>query len=956
MLTIRAMSSGAGYAANHLVHRDYYAEGQRVVGYWQGRGAVELGLRGEVTEAQFEAIRQGLHPASGERLRPRQSADRLSVDGEIRSRGRHLYDLTFSAPKSVSVVAVLGADDRLVQAHQHAVDIALRELEASAAARVRLDGANENRRTGNLVLAVYHHDTSRELDPQLHTHAVAGNLTYDGAEGRWKALQASDIYAQRAYLTEVYRNALAHQVRVLGYDIDNRHDARGRDVGFEIRGVSQDVLRTYSQRSQQRDQAIEAFTEQTGRRPTDNEVAILVRDSRPDKLIEISTAEVTQRQRVRLTPEERQTLTELRQQALETARERERLAVEPAAPALRHAEQHLFERRSVVQDHEVLAEALRQGRGRIALEDAKGGLALEESSGAILRVGHQVATRESLDRERQMIATINRGLGAFDRLGGRRAFVASDRLRPEQQHAVHQVLASRDGAVSLRGAAGTGKTATLQEFHRGLAENGRDVLAVAPTRSAVHELQQVGFSGAMTLQRLLVDPQAQATLRDRVLIVDEAGMVSARQMTALLTLAEQQAARVVFSGDTRQLQSVEAGDALRILERESGLRSVSLTQIQRQTSEAYRQAVETLREHPARGFRQLDQMGAVREVAWADRSRSVAEAWREAQAHRNAHGQPSAVLVVCATHDDIADVTDAIRAERYQAGELGEAVTVDRYVPQHYTLAQKSDPAQFHAGQVLVFHGDTPDVRRHEALEIVRVDTHQLVARTPAGHEQVVTATEARAFEVYERRPIELAPHDRLLLTANRREAGFDATNGELVTVSQVDERGRVHLEDGRTIPSSYRHVDHGYAVTAHRSQGQSVDAVVIAGETMSRELFYVAASRGREHLTVITSDKARLEASVGRSAARLSASDLVRTMRARWATGLTPDASLGFDRGIRAVVEIGRQSERFGQESHGHVVSAPAHQQAVHHAAGHERGPSVQQQLERGRGYGISW
>jgi conjugative relaxase-like TrwC/TraI family protein len=103
MLTIRAMSNGRGYAAHHRVHSDYYAEEQRVVGYWQGRGAAELGLVGEVTEEQFEAMRQGLHPATGERLRPRQSADRLSVDGEIQSRGRHLYDFTLSAPKSVSV-------------------------------------------------------------------------------------------------------------------------------------------------------------------------------------------------------------------------------------------------------------------------------------------------------------------------------------------------------------------------------------------------------------------------------------------------------------------------------------------------------------------------------------------------------------------------------------------------------------------------------------------------------------------------------------------------------------------------------------------------------------------------------------------------------------------------------------------------------------------------------------
>jgi UvrD-like helicase C-terminal domain len=174
------------------------------------------------------------------------------------------------------------------------------------------------------------------------------------------------------------------------------------------------------------------------------------------------------------------------------------------------------------------------------------------------------------------------------------------------------------------------------------------------------------------------------------------------------------------------------------------------------------------------------------------------------------------------------------------------------------------------------------------------------------------------------------------------------------VTVSRVDDRGRVHLEDGRTIPSSYRQFDHGYAVTAHRSQGQSVDAVVIAGEAMSRELFYVAASRGREQLTVITSDKARLEESVGRSGARLSASELVRTMHARSATGLAPEPSRGFERGIRTVVNGARQSVGFEQESQGRAIPAPVQQRAIQHADGHEpTGPA--HQLERGQGHGIN-
>ena len=132
--------------------------------------------------------------------------------------------MTFSAPKSVSVMAVVGGDERLVTAHETAVREALEEAEKYSATRVRVTGLNENRTAGNWVVAAYTHDSSRQLDPQLHTHAVAANLTYDGTEGRWKALQASGFYERRRYLTEVYRNALAREVRALGYEIENRHD------------------------------------------------------------------------------------------------------------------------------------------------------------------------------------------------------------------------------------------------------------------------------------------------------------------------------------------------------------------------------------------------------------------------------------------------------------------------------------------------------------------------------------------------------------------------------------------------------------------------------------------------------------------------------------------------------------------------------------------------------------
>ncbi len=144
MLTIRAMSDGKGYSARHLEHRDYYAEGERVTGRWQGRGAALLGLSGEVKFDDFEAVRQGCHPLSGDFLRQRQSADRIASDGMTQSRARSLYDFTISAPKSVSIMAILGGDNRLIDAHENAVAEALTEIEAHAAARVRQDGANDD--------------------------------------------------------------------------------------------------------------------------------------------------------------------------------------------------------------------------------------------------------------------------------------------------------------------------------------------------------------------------------------------------------------------------------------------------------------------------------------------------------------------------------------------------------------------------------------------------------------------------------------------------------------------------------------------------------------------------------------------------------------------------------------------------------------------------------------------
>jgi conjugative relaxase-like TrwC/TraI family protein len=866
------MTGGAGYAQRHLEHSDYYDEHRKVQGEWQGRGAELLGLRGQVTREQFESVREGLHPETGEFLRPRHSADRVAPDGSEQSKGRSLYDLTFSAPKSVSVQAIVGGDERLIAAHDKAVRDALAEVERYAATRVRLNGANENRTTGNLTAATYRHDTSRELDPQLHTHAVTANLTYDGVEGRWKALQASDLYERRAYLTEVYRNSLAREVRSLGYDIDPKRDSRGRDYGFEIRGISDGLLERYSQRSAQRDAAIEQFTSENGRKPTDNEVAVLVRESRADKLAEISTEQVRQQQQERLSPAEAHTLESLRAGQLGRTIDRA-FAFAPEVEALNHAKEHLFERSSVVDTHELLAEALRYGRGDVELGRLQGALQLEQAQGSTLRVGERLATRESLEREQRLIAIVDHGIDRHDRLLGEHEFQPSQHLRDEQQRAVNYILESRDFAMNLRGAAGTGKTATLQEIDRGARVGGREVMAIAPTRSAVEELQKVGFRESMTVSRLLEDQSAQASLRGRLLIVDEAGMISGRQMEGILKLAEREHARILFSGDTRQISSVEASDALRILERESQLKSVSLTGVQRQSNVQYRDAIQALRDSPERGFEKLEEMGAVREVPGAERARAVADLYREMTTD-----PAKKILVVAPTHAEIERVTQAIRADRSERGLLGQSVTMERLIPLQWTEAQKRDLSNYHEGQILLIHRSARGMEKHEALAVHRVEPDHLVARNARGEERTFTPGQTRNFSVQEAREIAVSGGDRLLLAGNRRDSGFRAINGELVTVRSV-KSGTIQLEDGRTLPANYREFDHGYAVTAHRSQGKTVDGVILSGDVLKQELFYVAASRGRSEIAIVTSDRELLRESLGISTARPSATELAKEL-----------------------------------------------------------------------------
>lgn len=863
MLTIRAMSDGAGYAKNHLEANDYYSENEKVVGHWFGKGAQRLGLSGELSHEDFELMRQGFNPANGEWLRIRQSANRLDANGKIITKARNLYDFTFSAPKSVSIMAILGGDERLIEAHRRAVTEALTELERIAATRVRSFNRNEDRVTGNIVVARYSHDSSRRLDPQLHDHCVAGNMTFDEVEERWKALQATDIYKSRAYLSEVYRNSLARQCIALGYEIVNRAPKRGRDMGFEIVGVSQDIIDRFSQGSKVRDESVQKFTKEVGRLPTDNEVAVLVADERPEKLTEMSTAEVRCDQLERLTPEGKEELNEVSSRAQGNMNAPEHDLWYEASRSVQFAIDHTFAHVSVSKDITILTEALRHGRGKLALEHVKTALDVQIASGKVFRHGRLLATQESLEREKQMIAAIDSGVNAYAPLGALKPLTCP--LNDAQMEILHSALENRDFAFSIQGAAGVGKTQLLGELRHQLAHNQRGFTAVAPTHSAVGELKKVGYEDAMTIRALLDNPEAQAFLKGTVLLIDEAAMVGSEPMAQLIRLAKGADARIIFSGDTSQIQPVDAGDALLVLEKHSSLQTRSLKEVLRQQTKEYREAVKAFRDDPISGFERLLAMDAFKEVDYLDRPAAVAQAYLKAGAD---------TLLICPKHEEIDRVTHEVRRLAKQSSQLVDGQMCERYSPQNCSTAQKKDVSKLHVGQTLVFHKATKDIPKNAAVDLVRFENNAAIGRLENGTEVRITSRHAKAYEVFQKEAIEVCSGERLFIQANRR-ADLKFTNGEWVDVLSIDSAGNKKLRDGRIMPAHFKQFSYGYASTAHASQGKTVSNVIVSADEMSKELFYVAISRGKFRCEIFTSSIEKLFATVTQSSVRTSAIEL---------------------------------------------------------------------------------
>jgi conjugative relaxase-like TrwC/TraI family protein len=848
------------YFDEHLSHNDYYSQGEKEYGHWIGFGAERLGLQqgGVVSREAFLKLCDNQHPETGEQLTPQHFKQR-----------RIFFDFVCSPPKSVSILAVTMNDRRIVEAHKAASGIAIRELEQFAAARIRKDGIEDrDRTTGNVVGAAFVHTTSRALDPQLHTHFVLFNATWDGKEKRWKALQTGDMFGAINYATEVYRNELAKRLHQMGYETRKARNA------FEIDGVDQRLIERFSKRSQQRDMAVKKQEAKLGRKLTKQEVAHVVHQSRPKKLKGASDEQVRQQQLGELGFLERRSLRKIVAAADGQPKRFEQRVW--TWTAVDHGVAHVFERNSVVPQHKILEAALMNGCGQLDLGELKKELA-ERSN--LVRVGAEVSTREILEKELFLIQTVNDGLDAAAPFASR--YDAPTHLGADQRKALAHVMTSADRFTGFRGLAGSGKSTALAELAENLVRRGYVPVICAPTAAAADTLRKdipSYLAKTETLQKFLADPAMHSRLsRASVIVLDEAGAVGLDDMARLFKLAHEAGCRIVLSGDTGQHASVAHGDALRILEQYSGYRFSELTTIRRQRPEAFRQIVElAAAKQTDKAFAKLLELGAVTEAV-ADGPQAILYD-KAAQTYLSAVRRGKSALLVSPTWSEIEAVSDkvrdALKAEGVVSPQEQPVVVFDSL---SWTEAQRKNVSQYEPGQRIRFVRQTLKFDRGETVEVQAVVENGLRVRRPDGTEvNFIPASAAASFDVGEARELKVAAGDWLLLQANQ---GRDFINGERVQVREI-QNGRIALTDGRRLPGGYNTFTHGYAVTSHSSQSKTVDEVLLVASSKSfgavnREQFYVSISRGRERVRVFTDDAELLARRVTDSHTRKAAVEL---------------------------------------------------------------------------------
>lgn len=933
--------SNSGQALHYFSKDNYYTEKQGLEeSEWFGKGAQALGLQGKIEKEDFFEALEGKF--DGQQLG---RVVRNEETGEQEREHRPGTDITFSAPKSVSLVAEVEGAQEVRQAHEEAVKVALGYIERELSyTRKMEDGELTTEKTGNLAVAMFRHNTSRDLDPQTHTHSIVMNAT-KREDGEWRSLTNEEIYKAQRVVGAIYNAELADRLQGLGYEL-RRTDERGN---FEIAGITREQIEHFSQRRA----GMEAAMKERG--------------------LDIETATPEQKEQAALATRARKTdvdhaelIGEWKQRAKDVGIDFQAIQQKAAEnraqggvmrddrltgrAAMEFAAAHVIEREAVVSKNELMRTAIEHGAGRVSPRDVEKAFDKLEKDGHLLQLPDgNYTTKKMLSSEQWALAQVRESKGTGERvLGENTVRERLERIERRQgfdytvgqKEAITSALTTHDKFVAVQGLAGTGKTTMLKGMRELAEEAGYKVRGMAPTGAASKVLaRETGIDTDTVSMFMIKEKERQKGLelaaqhapdfkrQKELWVVDESSFLSQRQKAQLDNLANKAGAKVVYLGDTLQLQGVEAGKPFELAQK-NGIETAHMTEISRQKTPELKAIVDKItgRDELAPGerltnvelkrngeaFKAMDEAGMVREVK-GGRDMVIQALVKDIVKMDVAERERT--IVITAYNKDRQDINEGVRGGMRERGELvGKDRPSEVYESKGWTRAVTKEAQYYKEGDVVRFG------RNYKAIEANKGEYMRVAAVEPTRGVVVLEKADGRQMaweprkynnvEVYDKQTRSVAQGDLIRITRNEAELkeGEGAArlkNGEVGRVVALkDNVATIEVKQGKESirrdldlsQNDNKHWDHAYASTVHASQGSTQHRTMFhirapEGENeykQKRELeqmakvfgdrsFYVGATRASHELRVYTNDKEAAAAAVAGKQDKTSAVETIQ-------------------------------------------------------------------------------
>jgi conjugative relaxase-like TrwC/TraI family protein len=945
MLSIAKIKSSA-QAMTYYEMDDYYTDPE-AQGTWRGNGAEALGLKGSVEPDTFKSMLEGELP-NGRMLGSEDKNGRKHVPG---------WDLTFSAPKSVSILVELEFDERLQGAHDRAVEEALKWVEEHAiGTRVRSkDHGRLFVRTESMVAATFTHHTSRNQDPDTHTHVVVMNAT-ETAPGEWRSLQSHAFFKQKMAIGAIYRAALAREAQALGYEIDVTH----RDGRFDIVGIPEELMKEFSSRTNE----IDEIAKQRGR----NDAA-----SR-------QTWTILSRKRKENVPHD-----ELVKKWRKTAKEKNAnlsaivkhakrdgpRAVEEGIDlhtAVKDAIDLLSESEAVFTHANVVRHALAGMMGRADVAEVEGMVKTFEKDGRLRRVdeagAEQWTTPRAQEQERRLLEAMRLGKNTREAIvpsAEIETVLAGRKMNEEQLEAANLILTSPDQYVAIVGLPGVGKTTYVLKSVREIANaRGRELVGMAQNRMAAKNLEKdAGIKSYTVLEHVYRVNRDVSALRtatgerkakilsryaNQLWVVDEASQLSNSLSRKLINAAQKLGVQVVVTGDDKQIAAIEAGQPFAQWLKHD-IRQFKLQDIQRTKNQDYIEAIKHVREGDIKDA--LERLaGDIVEIEDSDaRIAAMLNKWKGLGEQRKN------TLLLTARNAERTQLNNGVREVLLAEGKLTNNTERVRLITVVSRGAERRDARFYEVGWVVQFSSDIQDlgIKKGDYWEVASVDRKRksILLKSTSGTERTIawnprdhSTTGRRGVEVFKPEKTAIAVGDEVRWGRNLKVDDQRLANGQLMTVTRIEGNLTTFLSEGREITVDQgtlagSHWDHAYASTVYSSQGRTIDWVLVnaesyRGELLSQHAFMVAISRQRYKITLFTDDREKLQESLenelGDKSSALDATERAKALRDAGVVGHISQSRRHEIRVNQVLPEDGVQTpESFSQvAAHGQIKATP--------------------------------